>query len=54
MADPTCPLSYFVRGQARIVQRGYGCGATGGRCVPGDKCEKRVEDARGADESEED
>jgi len=37
--DPTCPLAYFVKGMPRMITRGYGCGASGGRCSPHENCD---------------
>jgi hypothetical protein len=48
--DKQCPLSYFVRGMPRMVNRGYGCKVTGARCAPCDKCEDRINEASEADD----
>lgn len=44
MSCTSCPLSYFVAGTPRMINRGYGCGATGGKCKPNDKCEEWVKE----------
>lgn len=46
MANPQCPLAYFVRRTPRMIAGGYGCGASGGRCAPHEKCEELVQAQR--------
>jgi hypothetical protein len=50
-ADSSCPLAYFVRGTPHMITRGYGCGATGGRCSPSVDCDNLVRVYEECDES---